>query len=127
MTNEQLKSMSNEEIRIKVAELLDWTECQPASVTLDEPRGYNPAYADRVNPWRTVIPNFPEDLNACHDIEDTLTDIQFCKYVQILCGHTTTGERIQWTGPDAGRACRASARQRCDAFILTMTENSSCN
>ena len=124
MTLEQIKQLSDDEIRIKVAELLGWLEIENDMVVLNvyELRGLTPDNTHIAHErWRISIPQYPKDLNACFEMEEILTDIQFCKYVQILCGHTTIGVKIQWGGPDAGRACRATARKRCEAFILTMT------
>ena len=109
MTREQVKQLSDEEVRIKVAELLGWTGCQTAQVTCDEPRGYNPKWVHRKSPWRSVIPNYPRDLNACHEMEKVFgCELGVYEYnLQQICGY--------------GYMCgaMASARERCEAFILT--------
>ncbi len=69
------------------------------------------------------LPDYPQDQNAMHAAVETLTDIEFCKYVHTLCGHTTPGVEIQWCGEDAGRAERATARQRAEAYVKTMEAN----
>ena len=123
MTLEQVKAMTDEELRIRVAELLGWTNiCEESHYSYDDMEHCDVLCGVSKTGCKDEVPNYPRDLNACHKMEETLTDIQFCKYVQILCGHTTTGIKIQWGGPDAGRACRATARQRCEAFIIAKEE-----
>lgn len=97
--------MTNDEIRIKVAEACGW-KINPAKHTakiLDwihtesECTGYFP-------------PNYPEDLNACADFEKTISPDQQNQYIMEL-----------------GKVCcvrgfnivTATARQRCLAFLKT--------
>lgn len=97
--------MNNEQLRIAVAEALGWEfqDRQPI-------RGWlSPSGKFRSGHGRNVLPNWPEDLNACHEFEEGLTDIESCRYTQILCG-----------GEDAWRACHATARQRCIALLETL-------
>lgn len=105
--------MNDEQLRIAVAEALGWEFQDRRPI-----RGWlSPSGEFRGGHGRNVLPNWPEDLNVCHEFEEGLTDIEFCRYTQILCGHTTPGERICWGGEDAWRACHATARQRCLAFL----------
>ena len=64
--------LTDEEIRIKVAEAMGWHEEK-------EPVGSANASAwwhnnDRYPSYLMPVPNYPEDLNACAEFEAKLTD-----------------------------------------------------
>lgn len=60
-----------------------------------------------------LLPNYIEDLNACHEMEKTLTDSQWVGYLNNLGGGFKTEFR------QSVSYCHATAAQRCDAFLLT--------
>ena len=100
--------MNDEQLRIAVAEALGlvWKK-HIFKVGLPVQLGgwYDPL-GIYIGSRTDELPNWPEDLNACHEFEEGLTDIESCRYTQILCG-----------GEDAWRACHATARQRCIALL----------
>lgn len=61
------------------------------------------------------VPNYTEDLNACHEMEKVLTTFQQADYVNFLYRSNTTNKPQYFIHPD----CFATAAQRCDAFLLT--------
>jgi len=72
-------NLTNEEIRIKVAESLGWHE-KP------EPVGSANATAwwkgsDRYPSYLMPVPNYPESLDACAEFRKTLTDTEKERYV----------------------------------------------
>ena len=58
--------------------------------------------------WRLCAKNYPTDLNACADFEKTLTDDQLITYEGWLIAVAGISSR------------RATAKERCDAFCLTL-------
>ena len=127
MTLEQIKQLSDDEIRIKVAELLGW-QCVTEEETSDgiDWAGFSPdgTLNSGVNAgeyrgygscgYRFVLPNYPHDLNACAAMEDTLDDSQKDSFEYLLGIVIGPGrERWRW------HLLHATARQRCEAFIVT--------
>ena len=96
MTPEQITALTDDEIRLKVAELLGWADIDDFTETGMDPR------SQRV--WD--IPDFPRDLNACHEMEKTLSLGEKCYYVDLLQGKMGS---LEWGF--------ATARQRCESFI----------
>jgi hypothetical protein len=134
MTREKWATMSPDERRIKVAELCGWQNIHlctwddlheytspfgdnPLDGCLDSPVGKPPQGHVRD---LLLIPRYEDNLNALQWIVNELTEIQLCKFVQILAGHTTRGEKIQWCGEDAGRVAKATAAQRAEALALVL-------
>ena len=120
MTHEEVAKLTDEEIRIKVAELCGWKSIEPY-----KPEGCQ-LYKDLFGLKRGrfgQIPNYPQDLNACHEMEKCLrlTGVEGTGYVgyleQIVLG-------APWPEYDANKILhmtRATARQRCNAFVMTLT------
>ena len=81
--------MTNEEIKIKVAESLGWTHVQPiryhgikiVGVPPDarEPDLNFPTSDPDI--WCAPVPNYPESLDACAEFRKTLTDTEKERYV----------------------------------------------
>jgi hypothetical protein len=112
--------MTDNDLRIKVAELRGWTRIGPGhdcvnGRQVDVLVGYTPKNDpdDRV----TVIPDYPKDLNACHEFEGTLTYNQCSRYEDVLLLIWKRG--TMYCHADAMR-CHITARQRCEAFVETM-------
>ena len=100
MTLEQVKQLSDDEIRIKVAELLWW-------YIADAKNGLGVAHGQAIWPHTVKpLPNYPQDLNACHEMEKTLSLGEKCYYVDLLQGKMGS---LEWGF--------ATARQRCESFI----------
>jgi len=108
--------MTQEEKRIKLAEAAGWHE-KP------EPHGSHNATAwwhnqDRYPSYLMPVPDYFNDLNAVHEAEKMLTDIQWIGYAQHL-------EEVSMQGGGEGnfspsRWIHATATQRCEALGLTL-------
>lgn len=129
MNMEQVKAMTDEELRIKVAELCGWTHepldpkrdnaiwCvhwYPPKTTIDSEEG---------NWWKGfgAVPNYPFDLNAMQEAEKSLkgrvknSDLWMDElYVRNLV------EVIGCMPLSRTHLVRATARKRAEAFVLTM-------
>ena len=161
MTTEQVKELSDEQIRIKVAELLGWvawkagdpflvgqifadtkfngykrkvTHIYNEGVALNV--GESPLYESKrfgvgcefepINGWHSpkgewvlTPPNFPINLNACHEMEKVVRkDHEYTGWYLDALKNILDSHNHQ-------HSCKvytifATARQRCEAFILTM-------
>lgn len=85
----EIKAMTDEELRIKVAELLGVMPPSVACYGMSE------------------VPNYPADLNACHEMEKALLGDNWHDYAALL----KSTAQFRW---------HATARQRCEAFVATM-------
>lgn len=56
------------------------------------------------------VPDYPNDLNACHDMESALTEEQWKTYCVPLGGRNT-----YWSG--AKKMLHATPLQKCEAFL----------
>lgn len=114
--------MTDAALRVRVAELCGWNNICERYIPIGDKQVYrltgNMAHEHSFH----CVPNYATDLNAMHEAVAELTEIQFCKYIQTLCGHTTPKEKILWCGEDAGRAERATACQRAEAFVKAMED-----
>ena len=116
MTLEEVKALSDEELRIRVAELLGWLEIENDMVVLNvyELRGLTPDNTHISHErWRISIPQYPKDLNACHEMEKTMTAEQCRAYDKLLNMYQADAYIVA----DSWR-WHASARQRCESFVL---------
>jgi hypothetical protein len=112
--------MTDNDLRIKVAKLRGWTRIGPGhdcvnGRQVDVLVGYTPK--DDPDDRVTVIPDYPNDLNACHGFEKTLTDParRFLYEVTLHELNMKHGLNISvW------ETVHATARQRCEAFVETM-------
>jgi hypothetical protein len=122
--------MTDNELRIKVAELLGWRKTTYRA--LGYSRGYIDAevwiapdgsqhdlYEDDSTGDPYPFPDYPNDLNACHEIERTLTYNQCSRYEDVLLLIWKRG--TMYCHADAMR-CHITARQRCEAFVETMSQ-----
>ena len=69
------------------------------------------------SPWKDAatgkhIPDYLNDLNACHEFEKVLTNEQWCAYSPALWLITHR--------PPSTYECHATAPQRCEAFLKTI-------
>ena len=144
MTHAQVKALTDEKIRIKVAELLgaEWyvdfasivllagkdykeSPCTFRQVLVFCPDGNGYQDGERVGLYYAGhdckhpkdgcgrnVPNYPQDLNACHEMEKVFgCELGVYEHnLKQVCGY--------------GYMCgaMATARQRCEAFIITMEE-----
>lgn len=105
--------MTNEEMRIAIAGALRWRNVHN-SYRFDGIVGISPNTG-----YTSPIPNYPEDLNACYEMEKSLTDTvendEWSKYCialnsiacQLKCKQINT----------CGYTVSATPRQRCEAFL----------
>jgi hypothetical protein len=115
MTSEDYDKLTDDEKRIKIARLHGYYK-----QIVDHGEGYTPYSA-----WfkdglghhlrhDSQLPNYLEDLNACHEFENAnITHELSERYNRILFDTCT----FEGWHPE-----RATAKQRCKAFVLTMTE-----
>lgn len=99
--------MTQEEKRIKIAELCGWTKHYPDDeVSCYEWVWVSPAGVHAVEYDKsTHLPDYFNDLNACHEAEKTLTELEFGNYHDILLNQIMSVKFIS-----------AEAAQRAEAF-----------
>lgn len=129
MNEQDYDKLSEEEVRIKIAELEGWQG--PFRMGNTHLHGFAkgvvvPLDAAKDNVTRhwilqSHVPDYLHDLNACHMFEE-----------QLLSMKIKVGKRT-WKNPTwrdycfhlldiAGSHIHATAAQKCKAFVLTMTE-----
>lgn len=108
--------LTQEQKRIKIAEACGWKDCHRSEHwmktigTLDEVDGDN--YKE--------LPDYFNDLNACHEMEKVLTRFQLLNYYNtflftIVCGHKESHCAL-----DFAKVCSSTAEQRAEAFGKTL-------
>lgn len=118
-TLKELEALPDDELRPLLAGMLGWLEIRaiPATSPLGMPTG-NTTFvgfdgesmlsAD----WKSEIPNYPADLNACQSVTDGLCHtgevLPFLTLLSQVCQYEKWDDRI------------ATARQRTIALILTL-------
>lgn len=92
--------MSDDEMRIAIAEHLGWKPDTRSGYFINESK-------QEITPeW--CLPNFPEDLNACHEMEKSLSNEQQKRlYV----------DHLAWLMRKGEFTVMAPARQRAEAFL----------
>ena len=109
--------MTDNELRVKVAELLGWTECATQSVDLNNGVSVQPMGLERTgDKYKQMLPDYPNDLNACHEMESSLNTTDLVElYCTLLFGYIDQKSKYQgWL------TIHATAKQRCLAFVKTM-------
>lgn len=112
--------MTTEQINIKIAEACGWRFITKDSFN-QELCGIPP---DEEAKDRNLmdLPNYHSDLNACHDMERTLTDAQAQLHFDNL--RQVTGSTLETLGVIYGNChflmYNATAPQRCEAFLRTL-------
>ena len=107
-------SMTNEEIRIAVAEELGWkwkdTHLTEFGATYPRKGWFDP----NGNIIPSGAPDCPNDLNACHEMEKTLTEKEELFYLIRLTEAMKEDSTIGW---QTERTYHATALQRCEAVL----------
>lgn len=105
------KQMKPEAQQIAIAEACGWIG--PFHELDDNVFAIHPAWKESVgitgSPVQHIVPDYPNDLNACYQMEETLTDDQQCQYfgaLLVICNRPPTTNMFH-----------ASANQRCEAFV----------
>jgi hypothetical protein len=117
--SEKISNMSPEQKRIAIAEACGWKHYGCTGCA------YSPCVC---NEWihestdfsATRLPDYLGDLNACHEMEKTLTDDQVDSYLGALLTFTWRGCKPSGQFRDLGewRTLHATAAQRADAFLI---------
>lgn len=93
--------MTDQEINVAIAEACGWTEIRAAKLKSFELYGIEP-----IEKLRDRVPNFCNDLNACHEMEEWILASPFT-YTQAWHDELS---KIPMT-------YHATALQRCQAFL----------
>ena len=111
--------LTDEELRAEVAKALGWTCTKYEGGTY---RSYDPANWTWFHPTICTVgcgfggvPDFPRDLNACHEFEEALDDGQHMRFSHALKG-------LVKSSPDDRHAISAAARQRCCALLMALNK-----
>lgn len=75
-----------EEIRIAIAEKCGWTQINSYS---------GPLYGMNSHGLRMEVPNYPEDLNACHEMIKILTNDQLTDFIGWICAAKMTEAELR--------------------------------
>lgn len=123
-------TLTDEEIRIKVAESRGWTR-EPTDIQglygwISPQGGFAGRYhhPEMPEPYEgdPSVPNYPKDLNACAEFEATLTDEEQQEYFYQLneevglVSPRSPAWLLEWS---VFKLVTATARQRCLAFLKT--------
>jgi hypothetical protein len=119
MNLKQIQALSNKELNVRVAELLGW---KSAMLNVGVHHEKVLCWRSPTSMWMTEgdgsygMPNWCENLNAMHEAENNLTGPQ----------QGVFGDHLDWIAQKNGAPLRwmwnATARQRAEAFVLTMKE-----
>lgn len=105
-------NLTDEEIRIKVAEAMGWKV---------NPVVHNLGIHPQLQRGHHILPDYPADLNACAEFEATLTEMEQTHYTAHLiaqCGDVARESRnLKFVR--LFYQITATARQRCLAYLKT--------
>ena len=109
--------MTNDEIRIKIAEACGWTHVEK------EEGGAIYGYP-KINSCRLfAIPNYPEDLNAMYDALAHLTPEELRQWAVELTAIVLENNSGAWWDLDISETAQvlnATAAQQAEAFLKTL-------
>lgn len=121
MTNPNPEQL--ERLRIRVGELSGYSRIQGSDFGLLTPCGIRIYQAVTYKEAMLIqLPNYPEDLNACHEAEKMLTEKQRCKFtvkLDVICADSFHEHKSHWSPS----SCFAEAWQRCLALDRTLSEH----
>jgi len=120
MNQEQYAKLTDEEKRVKVAELCEWLDVHVGSWWMDDCGNYEirtvlgyKTQAHKEHNAYTPVPDYLHDLNACHEFE---------KMLEYKFGYDKCLSEIVMEDTGHGYTWHATAAQKCKAFVLTMEE-----
>ena len=131
MKLQEIQAMSDEEIRVKIAELVGthtvtvlpldggtMTHVTDEKGRIRQIRQMDdgPRAESYPRDW-TALPNYPADLNACHGFARGGDD--YARYCHNVRKIVAIEEDCKWP---KSNGINATARQRCEALILTLSE-----
>lgn len=116
MNSTEYDKLTDEEIRIKVAECHGFIDIRKGSNSI-LPHG-SLVLANGETFQKAPLPDYLNDLNACHDFEKGMNEDQVEAYCVTLfhCVDKKSKEKGWLT-------IHATAEQRCKAFVLIMTQD----
>jgi hypothetical protein len=111
--------MNPNEINKAIAEYCGWAEIEPEIERIgieDVPNGQLRGITPKGN--SCVLPDYYNDLNACHEMEKKLNEKKVWEYRNILMSIVYK----DLTGPSrgSGAVIHATSAQRCEAFLRTI-------
>lgn len=101
--------MTDQEIQQAIAGIIGWSHFESGPY---DGRLFGIAPGDDHPHSKHLVPDYPNDLNACHDMEDHLSgEWQAGEYIK----------RLSYLSMDTYLGtCHATARQRCEAFLRVL-------
>lgn len=110
--------MTEQEQRIEIAKACGWLEVMPSGRLDGQHVGYHPQHA--VIGKREEIPDYPNDLNACHEMEKHLNGydemVVYCRNLtDLLCADNANAafHLHPWI------ELHSTPQMRCKAFLET--------
>ena len=105
--------MSPDSQRIAIAEACGWTKCRLAIKGAGAPeRGKSPYGVPPRRGYEVSLPNYTQDLNAMHEVEDGLPAGKWTRYCQYLAEFGQGSVRFV--------SVHSNAAQRAEAFLRTI-------
>lgn len=101
-TLEELNALPDDELRVMLSNILNWELFKGV-----QPFMWGPGY-------KLVSHDYPRDLNACHAVEETLSNDQRAVYMEAVFSAFQDNNRHCWT------LLHALPRQRTIALIFTL-------
>lgn len=124
MNTKQVSDLSDDELRIMVAELADWERGPEKDIRIHglgiiASAGKCWHRRGEEDNWQDNPPDFPNDLNAMNEAEKTILakdGFRWMEYLQECCGTPRAARNV--TVKHLMNEYRADARQRAEAFVL---------
>lgn len=110
--------MTDQEINIAISELCGWTCCEPKPQVKDSPFA-RWAKGDEIREFRN-LPDFCHDLNAMREAMLALNCLHRNRFVFELMGVLNIRDDQSPEPSDMFEFANATARQRAEAFLLTL-------
>lgn len=120
--------MTDEQIRIRVADILGCREQRKLSGTVHydpDDSGTPRTYQIRRDGSTAFLPDWPHDLNACHEMEKAMPEDRRGSYALHLlesCGVSLLYENRLVNNLALFAIAAATPRQRCEAFVEVMSK-----
>lgn len=104
----ELEAMSDDELRVMLSDILNWKLFKGV-----QPFMWGPGY-------KVASHDYPQDLNACHAVEETLEDAAWERYSQTLYDFCTTRVNPKQVPDREIDPVHAKPRFRAIALIFTL-------
>lgn len=116
---ERIQRLTSPRLRVEVALLDGWTSnYKQHKSSYEGPHmwtWWHPSRTSHVGCGLEGVPQYPNDLNAVHDLVNRLTDWQYNRWCDALWNICRGASGKQG-------AINADARQRCEAYVLAFKE-----